>query len=69
MTNATQHILNNFLQSRMLFRGIAKENSTIDQEIFESYDQAIKTTIEQIDNLKNIQNPDKKTIEDKFLPK
>ena len=69
MLNANQHILNNFLQSMMLFRGAAEASSDIDEEIVKLYDKTIKNTMMQINNLHGIQEPSKSTIEDRFLPK
>lgn len=69
MVNASQHILNNFLQSMTLFRDIAANSNGIDEKLIPLYDQTIKTTTDQINNLKHIQHPSKKTIEEKFMPK
>jgi len=68
MLYATQHILNNFLQRMLIFKEVAEESSYIDKETLEQYDQIISDTTTQINNLKNIQNPSKATIEERFLP-
>ena len=68
MLNANQHILNNFLQAMMLFRAAADKSDDIDEEIITLYDQTIEKTIAQINNLHDIQEPNKKTIEERFLP-
>lgn len=69
MLNANQHILNNFLQAMMLFRSAAEKSKDIDPKILTLYDKAIKNTVTQINNLHDIQEPSKKNIEDRFLPK
>lgn len=69
MLNANHHILNNFLQSMMLFREAADKSNDIDEETLELYDLTIRNTIAQISNLNDIQDPNRKTIEERFLPK
>ena len=69
MLNATNHILNNFLQKMMLFRDVANKSKDFDKEIIETYDKVISDTVKQIKNLEDIKNPSKETIENKFLPK
>lgn len=69
MLNANQHILNNFLQAMMLFRSAADKSNDINEDVLALYDETIKNTITQINNLHGIQEPNKKTIEDRFLPK
>lgn len=69
MLSASQHILNNFLQSMFLFRDVAGNSKDIDQETLDLYDKTINNTIGQINNLKNIKTPSKETIEERFLPK
>ena len=69
MVNASQHILNNFLQSMTLIRDVADHSNDIDKKIIQLYDQTINNTANQINNLKNIQNPSKENIEERFLPK
>ena len=48
MLNATYHILNNFLQSMMLFRNVAENSDDIGEDILKLYDKAIQNTITQI---------------------
>ena len=69
MLNATNHILNNFLQKMMIFRDAANKSKDIDKTIPETYDRVINDTVLQIKNLENIKTPNKETIENKFLPK
>ncbi len=69
MINASQHILNNFLQSMTLFRDVAENSSDIDENIIKLYDQTINSATTQLNNLKDIENPNKESIEEKFLPK
>jgi len=69
MLGATQHILNNFLQSMFFFRDIAEKSDDIGQETIELYDQAIIDTTNQIKNLEDIQNPTKEAISERYLPK
>jgi hypothetical protein len=68
MLDATQHILNNFLQNMVYFRYLAEKSGDIGQETLELYDKTIIDTADQVNNLKNIQNPSKKTITERFLP-
>lgn len=69
MLAATKHILNNFLQGIKLFRDIAGKSKDIDEEILNLFDKTIDDTVKQINNFDEIKDPDKKTIEDNFLPK
>jgi hypothetical protein len=68
MLDATQHILNNFLQNMVYFRYLAEKSSDIGQETIELYDQTIIDTANQVNNLKNIQNPTRESIRERFLP-
>ena len=69
MLHATQHILNNFLQSMLLFRHVAEKSKDIDPEILKLYDQTIDDAAAQVENLKDIQDPSKDSIEERFIPK
>ena len=69
MLGATQHILNNFLQSIVLYNELAAKRNDMDEKTKALFEQAILSTTGQIENLKNIEKPSKETIEEKFLPK
>ena len=69
MLNANQHILNNFLQAMMMLRRAADKSKDIDDNAIAFYDKAIKKTMTQINNLHGITEPNKSTIEERFLPK
>ena len=66
---ATKHILNNFLQGMKLFRGIANKSKDIDKNIIKLFDESIDNVVIQINNFDEIEELNKKNIEDKFLPK
>ncbi len=68
MLEATQHILNNFLQGMIYFRYLVEKNDDIDQETMELYDQNITDAANQVNNLKHIQNPTRESIRERFLP-
>ena len=68
MLDATQHILNNFLQNMVYFRYLAEKSSDMGQETIELYDRTIIDTADQVNNLKNIQDPSKEKIIERFLP-
>ena len=68
MLDAMQHILNNFLQGMIYFRYLVEKNDDIDQETMEIYDRNITDTANRVNNLKNIQNPTRETIRERFLP-
>jgi len=68
MLEATQHILNNFLQGMIYFRYLVEKSDDIDQETMELYDQNITDTANRVNNLKNIQNPTREIIRERFLP-
>lgn len=69
MFGATKHILNNFLQGMKLFREIAKDSKDIDENVLKLYDSTINNAVEQINNLDDIKDPNKETIEQRYLPK
>ena len=68
MLSATHHILNNFINNMILFRGEAENSKDFDRDILTLYDQVIDDTSEQIKNLENINEPDKEIIERKYKP-
>ena len=69
MLGATQHILNNFLQSIVLYNELAAKRNDMDEKTKALFERAILSTTGQIENLKNIEKPSKEAIEEKFLPK
>ena len=68
MLNATQHIMNNFLQKMIVFRNAAEKSKDFDKYILKLYDEVIINTTQQIKNLDNIQDPNKHIIEERYLP-
>ena len=69
MLGGTQHILNNFLHSMILFRSEAEDSKDFDKDILKLYDRVINDVTGKINNLENIENPNKQTIEERFKPK
>jgi hypothetical protein len=69
MLSATHHILGNFLQKTVWFRCELEEGKDVNEDVLKLYDQMIKETAAQIRNLENIQELNKATIEDRYLPK
>ena len=68
MLNATQHILNNFLNRMLLFKEAAEESKDIDKEILGHYERVISETTKQIRDLENIKDPSKEKIEERYKP-
>jgi len=68
MLRATHHILNNFLHNMLLFRNEAENSKDFDRDILKLYDQVIEDTTGQIKNLENIDDPNMRTIEERFKP-
>ena len=69
MLGATQHILNNFLQSIVLYNELAAKRNDMDEKTKALFERAILSTTDQIESLKDIEKPSKETIEERFLPK
>lgn len=69
MLNAAQHILNNFLNSMMLFKLKAEESDDFDKKVLQTCEKVIESTKLQIQNLEGINNPNKETIEKRYKPK
>ncbi len=69
MLSATHHILDNFLQKTLWFRSELEDSKDVNEDILKLYDQMIKETAAQIRNLDNIQELNKRNIEDRYLPK
>ena len=69
MLNATNHILNNFLNNMILFRTEAEKSNDFDKKLLKMYDQVIRDTTDQIKSLDNIQEPNKEIIDETYKPK
>ena len=69
MLAATKHILNNFLQGMRLFRDIADTSKEIDKDIIKLFDKSIDDAVKQINSFDEIEELNKESIENKFLPK
>lgn len=69
MLSATNHILRNYLQRMIIFREEAENSKDFNQDVLKLYDQMIDETLTQIRNLENIQEPNKTSIEERYLPK
>jgi hypothetical protein len=69
MLGATNHILRNHLQNMLVFREEAENCTGFDRNVLRLYREMVDETVAQIENLENIQEPNKANIEDRYLPK
>jgi hypothetical protein len=69
MLGATKHILRNHLQKMLVFREEAENCTGFDRNVLRLYREMVDETVIQIENLENIQEPNKANIEDRYLPK
>ena len=69
MLRATKHILHNFLNKMTLFQIAAEDSKDFDKEILDHYQVVIKYTTDKIKDLEGIDDPQKESIEERYLPK
>jgi len=69
MLSATNHILRNHLQKMLVFREEAENCTSFDRNVLRLYREMVDETVAQLENLENIQEPNKANIEDRYLPK